>query len=427
MGLIYKNGALHFGEDNLCPLLPLTQNQSHPFYLYDLDGMRARVRAMHKLRPGIQIHYAMKANGAGPILKAFREEGTGVDTVSGGEIRIALASGFEPGQIIFSGVGKTRQELELAIGLGIKQINVESPQELQRIVQIARTLGKRPRVAFRMNPDVDAKTHPYITTGFRENKFGMGDHFFPELKSILRDAGDSVELMGLTLHIGSQLQDMAPLEDAIKIALKAFYEFKSEGYAMRTLDVGGGLGIRYQEEHTIPGRDFALFEGYGALLRRVLKDFEGELLCEPGRILVGSCGTLLSEVQYVKETPFRNFLIVNTGMHHLMRPALYQAHHRIMPLVQNLDRPVKKYDVVGPICESSDVIGKDRELNEVRSGEFLAIADAGAYGFSMASAYNEHDMPKEFFWENGAVLSDSAGAKAAPAITASKLRPEIGL
>jgi diaminopimelate decarboxylase len=411
MGLFYRDGSLHFGEDHLCPLLPLAKSHSLPFYLYDLDAMRTRVRAMNQTRPGIQIHYAMKANGAASVLRTFRQEGTGVDTVSGGEIRIALAAGFEPGQIIFSGVGKTRAELELAIGLGIKQINVESPQELQRIIQIARTLNKRPRVAFRMNPDVDAKTHPYITTGFRENKFGMGDHFFPELKSILRDAGDAVELRGLTLHIGSQLQDMAPLADAIRIALKAYREFQGEGYPMRTLDVGGGLGIRYHEEHTNPGRDLALLSGYGELLRRELHGFEGDVLCEPGRILVGSSGTLVAEVQYVKETPFRNFLIVNTGMHHLMRPALYQAHHRILPLIQDARRPRKKYDVVGPICESSDVIGKDRELLQVNQGEFIAIADAGAYGFSMASSYNEHEMPREYFWENGSL---TGGKQLAP-------------
>lgn len=410
MGLFYKDGVLHFGEQHFCPLLPIAQSHSQPFYLYDIDAMRSRARGMAKTLPGIQIHYAMKANGASSILRTFREEGTGVDTVSGGEIRIALAAGFLPSQIIFSGVGKTRAELELAIGLGIKQINVESPQELQRIIQIARTLNKRPRVAFRMNPDVDAKTHPYITTGFRENKFGMGEHFFPELKSILRDSGDAVELRGLTLHIGSQLQDMAPLEDAIKIALKAFQEFKAEGYNMRTLDVGGGLGIRYQEEHTNPGRDIALLEGYGTLLRRVLKGFEGDVLCEPGRILVGSSGTLVAEVQYVKETPFRNFLIVNTGMHHLMRPALYQAHHRILPLSQNSERAEKKYDVVGPICESSDVIGKDRSMPAMLQGEYLAIADAGAYGFSMASSYNEHEMPREYFWENGNLTGEKRQA-----------------
>ncbi len=371
--------------------------------------MRQRARALKATLPGLEIHYAMKANGANRILRTFRSEGTGIDTVSGGEIRHALAVGFPPGEIIFSGVGKTRTELELAIGLGIKQINVESPQELQRIIALARALGKKPRCAFRVNPDVDAKTHPYITTGFRENKFGMGDHFLPELRLILASAGDAVELVGLTLHIGSQLQDLAPLEDAIRKTLPIFYSLQEEGHPMRTFDVGGGLGIRYQEEHTLPPRDLALIEEYGALLRRALKGFAGQVLCEPGRILVGSCGTLVGEVQYLKETPDRNFVILNTGMHHLLRPALYQAHHRILPLVLHPDRQIKRYDVVGPICESSDVLGKERELQEIFQGEFLAIADAGAYGYSMATLYNEHPLPKEFFWEEQ-VLSDENGA-----------------
>lgn len=410
MGLFYRNGALNFGEEHLCPILPLTASQPNPFYLYDLDAMRLRARALKRAYSGLQVHYAMKANGAPRILRTFREEGTGIDVVSAGEIRIALNAGFRAPDIIFSGVGKTRAELEFAIGLGLKQINVESPQELDRIIAIAKALGKRPRIAFRMNPDVDAKTHPYITTGFRENKFGMGEHFFPELKRTLRENSSHVELVGLTLHIGSQLLDLAPLEDAIKIALKAFYDFKNDGFPMRTLDVGGGVGIRYQEEHRIPSREIELIEGYGALLRRALEGFSGDVLCEPGRILVGSAGTLVSEVQYVKETPFRNFLIVNTGMHHLMRPALYQAHHRILPVLESADRQIKKYDVVGPICESSDVLGKERELREVRAGEFLAVADAGAYGFSMASTYNEHAMPEEFFWENGSLTKGSGVA-----------------
>ncbi len=399
MGLHYRNDVLHFGETEFCSLVDVTKKHKSPFYLYDLDGMRNRVRRLKSAYPGIEIHYAMKANGAPKILRTFREEGTGIDVVSGGEIRIALKEGFLPSQVIFSGVGKTVQELELAIQLEIKQINVESPQELERIIQIATRLGKVPRVAFRMNPDVDAKTHPYITTGFRENKFGMGEHFFPELKKLLKTK--SVQLVGLTLHIGSQLSDFRPMEDAIRIARTAFEEFSSEGYPMQTLDVGGGVGIRYLEEHTLPPKDLQLIDEYGAMLKRVLAGFEGRVLCEPGRILVGSCGTLVSEVQYVKETPFRNFLIVNTGIHHLMRPALYQAHHRILPLKMQTDRQIKKYDVVGPICESSDVLGKDREMHEVRPGEFLAVADAGAYGFSMASSYNEHELPEEVFWENG--------------------------
>ncbi len=403
MGLFYRDGSLYFGEQHFCALASLASELPSPFYLYDIDGMRARARALAKTHPRIQPHYAMKANGAPRILRTFREEGFGVDVVSAGEIRIALQHGFQPNQVIFSGVGKTRAELEFAIGLGIKQINVESPQELQRIVEMSKALGKCPKIAFRINPDVDAKTHPYITTGFRENKFGMGEHFFPALKEILRSAKGQVELCGLTLHIGSQLLDLAPLEAAITIALNGFATFKADGHPMRTLDVGGGIGIRYQEEHTLPPKDLSLLEGYGQLLQRSLKDFSGDLLCEPGRILVGSCGTLVSEVQYVKETPFRNFLIVNTGMHHLLRPALYQAHHRILPVLENKDRPLKKYDVVGPICESSDVLGKDREMREVRQGEFVAVADAGAYGFSMSSSYNEHAYPEELFWENGSL------------------------
>ena len=411
MGLIYQQGQLHFGEEKLCPLLPLAQSRNTPFYLYDLDAMRSRVRRLKAAYPGLELHYALKANGSPRVLKTFRQEGTGVDVVSGGEIRRAFAAGFRASDVIFSGVGKNREELSLAMGLGIKQINVESPQELLRIVELARASGQRPRIAFRVNPDVDAKTHPYITTGFRENKFGMGESFFPELREILRQAKGLVELVGLTLHIGSQLQDLRPLEDAIAITRRAWEAFRAEGFDMQTLDVGGGLGIPYQEAHRVPSRDLELIDSYGALLGRALKGFEGRVLCEPGRILVGSSGTLVSEVQYVKETPFRNFLIVNTGMHRLLRPALYQAHHRVLPLAENADRQIKRYDVVGPICESSDVIGKDRELPEVRQGDYLAIADAGAYGFSMASNYNEHAMPDELFWEEG-VVSTASGADA---------------
>jgi diaminopimelate decarboxylase len=269
-------------------------------------------------------------------------------------------------------------------------------------------MGKKPRVAFRVNPDVDAKTHPYITTGFRENKFGMGDHFVPELRAILREGAGAVELVGLTLHIGSQLTDLAPIEDAICKTVPIYDLFRSDGHPMRTFDVGGGIGIPYREEHTIPPKEIELLAQYGALLRRALPGFDGRVLCEPGRVLVGSCGTLVGEVQYLKETPDRTFVILNTGMHHLMRPALYQAYHRMMPLVLNESRAIRVYDVVGPICESSDVLGKDREMREIRQDEFLAIADAGAYGYTMASNYNEHAFPQEFFWENGE-LSDGTG------------------
>jgi diaminopimelate decarboxylase len=403
MGLVYRNGKLHFGEAALTPLDALARGREEPFYLYDLDGMRTRVRALREAFPALEVHYAMKANSTPRIMRVFQQEGVGVDVVSGGEIDRATQCGFAAKDIIFSGVGKTRAELKLAIGLEIKQINVESPQELARIIEMAREAGKRPRVAFRMNPDVDAKTHPYITTGFRENKFGMGDHFVPELLSLLKGAPDAVEAVGLTMHIGSQLQDIRPIEDAIRKTLLVWEQFAAAGVKLKTFDVGGGLGIPYTEEHSIPSRDLALLEGYGSMLRRALKDFKGRVLCEPGRILVGSCGTLLGEVQYVKETPFRNFLVLNTGMHHLIRPALYQAFHRLMPVVENASRAARTYDVVGPICESSDVLGKDRSFPEVRQGEWIAIADAGAYGIAMASTYNEHELPEQLFLENGKI------------------------
>ncbi|MGZ3655714.1 MAG: diaminopimelate decarboxylase [Bdellovibrionota bacterium] len=403
MGLIYRNGILHFGEGALTPLPELTRGREEPFYLYDHDGMNTRVRALHSAFEGLEIHYAMKANSSDRIMKVFQKAGVGVDVVSGGEVKCALKAGFKPEDIIFSGVGKTRAELTHAIGIGIRQINVESPQELVRIVEIASSLGKKPRVAFRMNPDVDAKTHPYITTGFRENKFGMGEHFVPELLSILKASVGAVEPVGLTMHIGSQLEDIAPIEDAIRKTLAVFAQFTGAGVPLSTLDVGGGLGIPYTQEHRVPSRDLELIDSYGKMLTRALSGFKGRVLCEPGRILVGSCGTLLGEVQYVKETPFRNFLILNTGMHHLIRPSLYEAFHRILPVVENGTRARKVYDVVGPICESSDVIGKEREMPEVRQGEWLAIADAGAYGIAMASTYNEHDLPEQLFWENGKV------------------------
>lgn len=402
MGLIYQKNLLHFGEEKSCAILPLAQERQHPFYLYDLDGMRARAIKMHSCYPAIEPHYAMKANSADRILKAFLEELTGVDVVSGGEIERALRVGFHPDKIIFSGVGKTKAELDLAIGLEIKQINVESPEELKRIISMAQSMGKKPNVAFRINPDVDAKTHPYITTGFRENKFGMAETFLPELKSILKSASNAVNFCGLTLHIGSQLQDLSPLEDAIGKTLQVFHALNAEGYNLKTFDVGGGLGISYTEEHKFPSKDFELLDGYAKMLQRVLKGFTGKVLCEPGRILVGSCGTLVGEVQYVKEAPERNFLILNTGIHHLIRPALYQAKHRIMPLELH-DRKKKNYDVVGPICESSDVLAKNISMQETFSGEFVAIADAGAYGYAMASTYNEHELPEQLFWENGKI------------------------
>ena len=408
MGLFYRNGLLQFGEENLCDLSAIVKRQNgEPFYLYDLDAIKTRVRALREAYSGIHIHYAMKANSCESVLRALQQLDTGVDVVSGGEIKRAVKVGFAPEKIIFSGVGKSRAELELAISMGIRQINVESPEELDRIIEMSIAMKKHPKLAFRINPDVDAKTHPYITTGFRENKFGMGEYFVEELRAKMKAAKGAVTLQGLTMHIGSQLQDIKPLEDAIQKTRALLEIFQSDGHDMRTIDVGGGLGIPYTEEHQNPSRDLSLLQAYGSMLKKALAGFQGEVLCEPGRILVGSSGVLVGEVQYVKETPHRNFLILNTGIHHLMRPALYQAYHRILPLQQNQNREKKTYDIVGPICESSDVIGKNRELTKVQAGESLAIADSGAYGFTMASLYNEHALPAQFLWENGKLREEN--------------------
>jgi diaminopimelate decarboxylase len=405
MGLYYRDGELHLGETDFYPLLPLAKARQAPFYAYDLDAMLSRVRALKAAAPkNLKIHYAMKANAADPILRLFQEEKVGVDVVSGGEIRKALMAGFHSRDILFSGVGKTRQEIHLAISSELGQINVESPQELERIAATAKELKKRARIAFRINPDVDPQTHPYITTGFRENKFGMDESFLPELRKLLKAHQDVLQLVGITMHIGSQIRELLPFTAAIRKTFAVYQSFIADGHKLETFDIGGGLGIPYQEEHLLPSKEISLLQEYGAMVSQELSPFPAQILCEPGRILVASSGVLVGEVQYVKETPHKNFLITDTGIHHLIRPALYQAYHRILPLLQNADRQTKNYDIVGPICESSDVLGKNRLLHEVRAGEFLAVADAGAYGFTMASQYNEHELPEQIFFSHGKQL-----------------------
>lgn len=380
----------------------LVEPGSDPAYIYDLDDMVFRLHHLRKsFSIGADIHYAMKANSNDVILRTFKKEGAQIDTVSAGEIRHALACGFEPADVIFSGVGKTGEELGYAIDLNIKQINVESPQELERIARIAATKNKKVRVAFRLNPDVDAKTHPYITTGLQENKFGMDSSFIPELKEIIRKNREQLHVQGVTLHIGSQLEDISPIEDAIRKTIPVYEDFARDGNPMQTFDIGGGVGTCYKKRN-IAG-EMETITRYGKMASELLAPLGCRLLCEPGRILVGPGGVLVSEVQYIKSTPYKNFMIVNTGMHHLMRPSLYQAWHDILP-VHKSDRPAVKYDIVGPICESADVLGFDREIPEVRQGDLIAVANAGAYGYSMANLYNEHRLPRQILLYRGEVI-----------------------
>jgi diaminopimelate decarboxylase len=400
MPFYYHDGHLWIGQDDVDgvsgrDLLPIARSHDKPIYVYALSDIRKRARrldaAFGPLAHG--IHYAMKANANPEILRALAREGLGVDTVSGGEIEEALAAGFAPDTVIFSGVGKTRAEVELAVRLEIKQINVESPQELERIGQTAARLGKTINVAFRMNPDVNPKTHPYITTGFRENKFGMDASFLPELRSILSRYAGHIRLRGLTMHIGSQLTELSSVRDAIVKTKEIYLALRADHPEMDRFDIGGGLGINYESADT--DLEFSLMDEYGRMSRELLGPLHAEVITEPGRVLVARAGLLIGEVQYIKRTPDKVFAILNTGMHHLIRPALYQARHRVLPVEIRPSADICTYDVVGPICESSDFLAKNVSLPELRPGDYVAIADAGAYGYSMASHYNKHSFPSE--------------------------------
>lgn len=386
----------------------LEKAQGKACYVYDLNEITSRYLALKAevfedhgqgALKG-RIHYAVKANGFIEILTALKDQGAGVDVVSGGEVLRCLKAGFAGEDIIFSGVAKSHSEIILALENNLAQINVESPQELERIGQIAEELKVTAKVAFRWNPEVNPETHPYITTGLSENKFGMTKEFLPQLLRILKQY-PRLHLMGLTMHIGSQIQNLSVYGEALEILKARYRELQAMGYPLETLDIGGGLGIDYGSgDHE---KDLQSMKAYGSLVQKHLKGFDGEVLLEPGRILVARSGVLLCKVEYTKESPSKNFAIVNTGMHHLLRPALYQAQHRILPLREPAESSKqaaglknKFYDVVGPICESSDFLGKDRMFTDLEQGDQLAICDSGAYGFSMASGYNDHELPVEY-------------------------------
>lgn len=427
MGYFYQGGSLKVGTESApssasVDIATLAREFGTPLYIYDVSDVEMRYRAYVKALSGLNssVHYALKANSNPLLLKKLASWGAGVDTVSAGEIRKALAAGFAPAKIIFSGVAKTKKEIAFAIENQIKQINVESPAELARIIELARAAGKKIDVAFRLNPDVNPQTHPYITTGFRENKFGMDESFLPELMTLLQESKDAVRLRGLTMHIGSLLFDLAVFREAIEKTIAVHRKFLAEGFVLDRLDVGGGLGIRYETADA--SSELKLLEDFGVMVREVIEKNFGqeallggsrvptlEILTEPGRMLVARSGLLVSEVQYIKRAPAKTFAIVDTGMHHILRPALYQAKHRIVALAQTPSSSaqgspaIQSYDVVGPICESSDVLAKNVELPEITAGDYLGVSDTGAYGFSMASAYNSHEFPREVLVENGSV------------------------
>ncbi|MDE5627029.1 MAG: diaminopimelate decarboxylase [Candidatus Amulumruptor sp.] len=372
--------------------IDLFKTTDTPFYYYDMGLLERTLKELTHAsgRFGYKVHYAMKANANPAILAAIREAGLGIDAVSGPEISRALECGFAPESIVFAGVGKSDAEIALALEAGIACFNVESEPELDVIAEIAARMGVTARVALRVNPNIDAHTHAYITTGLSENKFGID---LERLDSIIErcHALASIELEGLHFHIGSQITETEPFVMLSETLNNLIDSYASRGILFRSINVGGGLGIDYGDPDRHPVPDFnRYFETFARHLR--LRDGQ-TLHCELGRSVVAQCGSLITRVIYVKEGLAKKFVIVDAGMTDLIRPALYQAHHKIENITAAPDSPIDTYDVVGPICESSDCFGVGERLPETHRGDMLALRSAGAYGEIMSSQYNCRRLP----------------------------------
>lgn len=365
-----------------------------PFYYYDMELLRETLETIKEETQDkpFHVHYAVKANANPRLLKIIASYGFGADCVSGNEILLALECGFTPDKIVFAGVGKTDKEIHIGLDNDIFCFNVESIPELEVINELAGTKGKKARVALRVNPNVDARTHKYITTGLDENKFGINEQDLPKTLEKLEEC-KSLELIGIHFHIGSQITDLSSFE-ALCVKAKQLQEwFRARDISLPILNVGGGLGINYQHPNHFPITDF---ESYFRLFEKHLMPEEGQVLYfELGRSVVAPCGSLITRALYIKEGIQKNFLIVDGGMTELIRPALYQAYHHIENI--SSDEEVSTYDVVGPICESSDVFGEHRSMNRAKRGDLIAIRSAGAYGETMVSQYNCRDIPASYF------------------------------
>lgn len=375
----HKNGTLH-AED--LSVKELADRFGTPMYIYSAATLRRHFQAFDSAFESIPhlTCYSVKANSNLAILKLLASMGAGMDIVSGGELYRALLAGVPASKIVYSGVGKKPEEIRQALAAGILMFNVESMQELVRINDVARDMGKVAKVSFRINPDVDPKTHPYISTGMKKNKFGLNIDHSLEAYKLARDL-PAIEPVGMDCHIGSQLTTIEPFLEALDKLLGFYEQLKSLNLDIKYLDLGGGLGIPYNDEEPPHPADF------GAALTKSLKGLPLSIVLEPGRVIVGNAGILVAEVQYVKQTPSKNFVIVDAAMNDLVRPSLYGSFHRIDEVEQQGRAPFD-CDVVGPICESGDFLAKDRQLAEVRQGERLAVYSAGAYGFTMSSNYN---------------------------------------
>ncbi|WP_366132673.1 diaminopimelate decarboxylase [uncultured Ferrovibrio sp.] len=387
-----------YRDGQLCaegvPLTKIAAEVGTPAYVYSRAALDDRYKTLAEAFAGLPvlIAYAVKANASLAVLRRFGELGAGADVVSGGELQLAVKAGIAPGRIIFAGVGKTREEMALAIkagNTGIAQFNVESEPELQALSDVAQSLGVQVPVAIRINPDVDAKTHKKITTGKAENKFGI-----PHSRALDVYAEGArlpgLKMTGVHVHIGSQLTDLTPFAETFERVADLVKSLRAAGHDIRRVDLGGGLGIQYNDE-TPPD-----VRAYADLVRKHIAPLGCEIALEPGRFLVGNAGLLLTRVTFVKRAEEKTFLILDAGMNDLVRPAMYEAYHRIVPVkAPNPDAPLMPVDIVGPVCETGDTFAQARPMPPVEQGDFLAILSAGAYSSSMASMYNARPLAPE--------------------------------
>ena len=387
---LYKNGELH-AED--VPVAEIAAAVGTPFYVYSTATLLRHFKLFDDALEGMDhlVCYAMKAASNQAILKTLGDAGAGMDVVSGGEYMRAKAAGVPGDRIVFSGVGKTADEIRLALTGGIRQFNVESEPEMQVLNAVALELGVVAPITIRVNPDVDAKTHAKIATGKSENKFGIPISRAHEVYA-MAGALKGLDVIGIDVHIGSQLTDLAPFEAAYNKVAELTEELRAQGHNIKRLDLGGGLGIPYERSNEAP----PLPSDYGALVKRTLGHLGCEIEIEPGRLIAGNAGLMVSEVIYVKEGEDREFLIIDGAMNDLIRPAMYDAHHDIVPVVEAAAGiEMAKYDIVGPVCESGDTFAKHREMAPMKSGDLVAFRSAGAYGAVMASEYNSRPLVPE--------------------------------
>ena len=390
----YRDKQLHC--ENLA-LSTIARAVGTPTYVYSTRAIRANYRAYEQALAEVphQIHYAVKANSSLAVLALLASEGAGFDIVSGGELYRVLRAGGNPSAVVYSGVGKTAAELEYALEQRIGAFNCESEQELDMLREVATRIGARPAVALRVNPNIDARTHPYISTGLTEHKFGIG---LQAAESLYDEAAkwDPLQFTGLSCHVGSQIFDTAVFEEVLGQMLGLATRLRTRGVPIRTIDLGGGLAVGYEQ-----GQPSASIKGYCQMLRRAFKGSGFGLGIEPGRSIVGQAGALLTSVLVRKQADSKTFLVVDGAMNDLLRPALYRAHHEILPVAED-DGARFECDVVGPVCESGDFLATGRELPACSAGDLLAVATAGAYGFVQASNYNSRPRAAEVLVDGNA-------------------------